>query len=108
MGADKTISLTVDGRQVWAPVGRTVAAVLMLETERISWRQTRGGEAPRGLFCGIGVCFDCLVHVDGLTSMRACLVPAREGMVVQTHWSDTPAAQASPAERPEESSADEH
>ena len=40
-----------------------------------SWRTTRFGGRPRGLFCGIGVCFDCLVEVDGRPDQRACLDP---------------------------------
>jgi aerobic-type carbon monoxide dehydrogenase small subunit (CoxS/CutS family) len=39
---------------------------------------------PRGLFCGIGVCFDCLVTIDGTPNQRACLVPAHPDMVVTT------------------------
>ena len=47
-----------------------------------STRTTRGG-APRGVFCGMGVCFDCLVVVDGIPNTRACVTWVREGMNVQ-------------------------
>ena len=42
-----------------------------------------GGGEPRGIFCGMGVCFDCLVVVDGVTNTRACAAWAREGMDVR-------------------------
>ena len=50
-------------------------------------RTTPTGE-PRGIFCGMGVCFDCLVVVDGIPNTRACVTWAREGMVVarQDGW----------------------
>ena len=44
-------------------------------------RHTVGGE-PRGVFCGMGVCFDCLVVVDGVPNTRACTTWVRDGMQV--------------------------
>jgi len=44
-------------------------------------RTTRAGD-PRGLFCGMGVCFDCLVIVDGVPGTRACVTWARDGMII--------------------------
>ncbi|GAB3661982.1 (2Fe-2S)-binding protein [Glycomyces tarimensis] len=61
----------VDGAERTAEPGQTVAAVL-LDAGRDSWRATRFGARPRGLFCGIGVCFDCLVTVNGVGEVRAC------------------------------------
>jgi hypothetical protein len=72
-----------DGRVVTAAPGQTVAAVLWADGVR-SWRTTRGSGAPRGLFCGIGACFDCLVTINEVPNQRACLVPARPGMRVTT------------------------
>ncbi|SDL16101.1 2Fe-2S iron-sulfur cluster binding domain-containing protein [Glycomyces sambucus] len=60
-----------DGVEVEAREGQTVAGVLMGLGVR-SWRTTRGAQRPRGLFCGIGVCFDCLVKVNGVPDVRAC------------------------------------
>ncbi|GHI25701.1 hypothetical protein Shyd_70720 [Streptomyces hydrogenans] len=48
----------------------------------LAWRTTRHDGEPRGAFCGIGQCFDCLVTVDGAPNRRACLVPARPGGLV--------------------------
>jgi hypothetical protein len=77
------LGLTFDGAPLSARAGQSVAAALTDAGIR-SWRTTRHNERPRGLFCGIGVCYDCLLVVDGLPNQRACLVPARDGMTLQT------------------------
>jgi predicted molibdopterin-dependent oxidoreductase YjgC len=76
-------AILLDGRAVPAAQGSTVGAALTAAGVR-SWRTTRREARPRGLFCGIGVCFDCLVTVDGRPNQRACLVPARPGQQVST------------------------
>ncbi|MQM27590.1 (2Fe-2S)-binding protein [Glycomyces albidus] len=63
--------VTWDGEEIEAREGQTVAAVLTARGVR-SWRTTRVAGRPRGLFCGIGVCFDCLVKVNGVPDVRAC------------------------------------
>lgn len=63
--------------------GQSVGAAMIAAGIR-SWRRTRVAGRPRGLFCGIGICFDCLVVVDGRPNERACLVLAEPGMNVQT------------------------
>ncbi|WEV29893.1 (2Fe-2S)-binding protein [Streptomyces sp. 71268] len=73
----------MDGVARRARPGQTVAAVL-LEAGRAAWRTTRGGGRPRGVFCGIGVCHDCLVVVNGLPDVRACLREVAAGDVVET------------------------
>ncbi|GGZ60669.1 (2Fe-2S)-binding protein [Streptomyces subrutilus] len=72
-----------DGRELPAQPGQSVAAVLWA-AGILAWRTTRGAAAPRGAFCGIGACFDCLVTVNGHPNQRACLVPARPGDAVTT------------------------
>lgn len=79
-----TVTLRVDGRELEVPAHRTVAAALMAEGQQVGWRTTRREGATRGLFCGIGVCFDCLATVDGKPTVRTCLVTVRDGMTVQT------------------------
>ncbi|WP_022873900.1 (2Fe-2S)-binding protein [Nesterenkonia alba] len=80
----QTVTVTVDGEEITTEAGRTVAAALMLAAQRPAWRRTRFDHDRRGLFCGIGVCFDCLVTVNGEPALRACLIPAEEGMVIET------------------------
>ncbi|WP_030419817.1 (2Fe-2S)-binding protein [Streptomyces sp. SCSIO 75703] len=79
--------IIIDGEPLPFVEGQTVAAALVA-AGRIAWRTTRVGRRPRGVFCGIGVCFDCLVTVDGSDGQRACLVPARPGMAVTTGEGD--------------------
>lgn len=75
--------ITVDGRPVQVAPGQTIGAALHA-AGIVSWRTTRFGGRPRGLFCGIGVCFDCLISVNGAPSQRACLLEARPGDEVST------------------------
>ncbi|GAA0842061.1 (2Fe-2S)-binding protein [Streptosporangium amethystogenes subsp. fukuiense] len=80
--------ISVDGAPVAVVPGQSVGAAMHGAGIR-SWRTTRFGGRPRGLFCGIGVCFDCLVTVNGVSSLRACLTEARPGDLVTT--GDAPA-----------------
>lgn len=78
-----TESFSFDGDVVTFRPGQTIGAALLAAGTR-SWRTTRWRGRRRGLFCGIGVCFDCLLTVDGVADQRACLVEARDGMDVRT------------------------
>ena len=73
--------IEVNGQLVPARPGQTIAAVLLSAGRRV-WRRTQHGE-PRGLFCGMGVCFECLVTVDDVAGQRACMTLAQPGMQVQ-------------------------
>ena len=66
-----------------AEPGQSVGAALTAAGVR-SWRTTRREVRPRGLFCGIGICYDCLLTVDGVPNQRVCLLPVRDGMVLDT------------------------
>jgi predicted molibdopterin-dependent oxidoreductase YjgC len=81
------VRISFDGMPITARAGITVGAVLTDAGIR-SWRSTRIGGARRGLFCGIGVCFDCLITVDGVPNQRACLVPVADGMRLTTGEGD--------------------
>ncbi|MBB2958615.1 (2Fe-2S)-binding protein [Pseudoclavibacter helvolus] len=76
--AERPVRITVDGESVEGIEGQSIAGVL-LGSGRISWRETAVAGKPRGLFCGIGVCFDCLVTVDGVPDVRACQRRACDG-----------------------------
>ncbi|HLG48911.1 MAG TPA: (2Fe-2S)-binding protein [Reyranella sp.] len=81
--AGETVSLKVDGKDIRARLGDTVAgAMLAAGVDR--FRTTPVTESPRAPYCLMGVCFDCLVTIDGVGSRQACLVPVREGMSVET------------------------
>lgn len=80
--ARQPLTIVVDGEPAEAYAGESVATVLLALGLR-TFRHTDKG-APRGLFCGMGVCFDCLVTVDGVDNVRACMTPVAEGMVIDT------------------------
>lgn len=71
VGTPPAVNITVDGTPVVARAGQTVAAVLLTQG-RTSWRTTRTSARPRGIFCGMGTCHDCLVVVNGIPDVRAC------------------------------------
>ena len=73
------VTIHIEGRDVIAFEGETVLAALWAQGEH-SLHTTARTREPRGFFCGMGVCFDCLVTIDGLLNVRACLEPVRAGM----------------------------
>jgi D-hydroxyproline dehydrogenase subunit gamma len=70
-----------DGHEIDAHPGETIAGALLAAGHR-QLRSTRVGGRPRGLFCAIGACFECLVRVDGNRPVRACLTAAGPDMEV--------------------------
>lgn len=77
----KRVRAAFEGEPIEAEPGASVAAAL-ISSDRVAWRTTRDGK-PRGLFCGIGVCFDCIVEIDGESGQRACMIPLVDGMDVR-------------------------
>ncbi|MFN3673756.1 MAG: (2Fe-2S)-binding protein [Bosea sp. (in: a-proteobacteria)] len=82
MGAE-TVGFSFDGRAMTARAGDTVAAALLANGVQ-ACRQTPVSGAPRGPYCMMGVCFDCLVVIDGVGNRQGCLIPLRDGMRVET------------------------
>jgi len=80
---DPPLTVIVDGEPVPGLAGQTIAGLLLAQG-RVAWRVTARRGTPRGLFCGIGVCFDCLVTVNGLRDVRACQRRAVDGDIVET------------------------
>jgi glycine/D-amino acid oxidase-like deaminating enzyme len=80
--AGAPVRFRFDGAEIEALPGETIAAALAA-ADIVAVRQARSG-APRGPFCGMGACFDCLVTVDGRPSQRACLTKVAAGMEVQS------------------------
>lgn len=73
-------SFEFDGTAIPFQPGQSVGAALTDAGIR-SWRTTRLNHKPRGLFCGIGSCYDCLLTIDGQPNQRACLASAADGLV---------------------------
>jgi sarcosine oxidase subunit alpha len=80
---DARVTVTIDGKPVEARRGDSVAAV-MLAAGLDHCRTTAVSGAKRAPYCMMGVCFDCLVTVDGIGNRQGCLVEVREGMRIET------------------------
>ena len=63
--------------------GETIAATLLAHGVR-AFRKTEKFREPRGIFCGIGQCTDCIMTVDGKANVRTCVTRVKPGMVVET------------------------
>lgn len=81
-----SVEIMVDGEGVRAYEGETIAAALLADGRRIC-RRTSTGE-PRGVYCGMGVCFDCVMVVNGSPNTRTCQTRVEAGMTVQTQTGD--------------------
>jgi len=79
----KTIEVTIDGRKVQAFEGELVSTVLLAEGISIFGRKHTTGR-PSGIYCGMGVCYECLVTINGTTNIRACQTFAVDRMVIET------------------------
>ena len=75
------LTIHIDGVEVAAERGESVAAVLLRQPEPWS-RLTPVSQSRRAAFCMMGVCFDCLAEVDGNGSVQTCLAQVRDGMRV--------------------------
>ena len=81
----KRVRLRVDGRPITAYSGETVFAALLAEGIRVLRQPIRDqAKTARGGFCGMGVCQECRVMVDGLPDQRACMTEVRDGMEICT------------------------
>lgn len=79
----EAMTIHVDGRRVVVRAGDTVAAALLADGQEHCRTTPVSGE-PRAPYCMMGVCFDCLVTIDGIGNRQACMLQVREGMVVET------------------------
>lgn len=75
-------NISINGQQALAYPGETIATVLLAAGWHMFHHSSLSGE-PRGMFCGMGLCFDCLVTVNGQPNVRACHTIARPGDVVE-------------------------
>jgi len=78
----ETVRLTINGKPVSVPVGTTVAAAILRGGEHVFRRSVSG--MPRGPLCGMGICFECRVTIDGRSHQPSCQTPCRAGMDIRT------------------------
>ncbi|HEX6307665.1 MAG TPA: (2Fe-2S)-binding protein [Longimicrobiales bacterium] len=79
----RAVELIVDGRTIRCDASITVAAALLNAGITTFHRSATG--AARGPVCGMGICFECRVTIDGVRHQRACMVGVRHGMTVTTN-----------------------
>lgn len=77
-----TVSLDFEGKRIEAVEGDSVAAALLAAGET-TFRSTPVSGAPRGPYCMMGVCFECLVEIDGIANQQSCMIEVREGMQIR-------------------------
>ncbi|MBN9437371.1 (2Fe-2S)-binding protein [Bosea sp. (in: a-proteobacteria)] len=80
--AENGLTLTFEGRAICFRPGDSLAAAL-LAAGIGALRQSPVDASPRAPYCMMGVCFECLVEIDGRQNQQACLTPAQDGMVVR-------------------------
>src|SRR5579859_7430347 len=98
--AGQAVTIEFDGQRIAALEGETIAAALSA-ANIVALRRTLTG-APRGLHCGMGACFDCVVTVDGRIGQRACMTKVADGMKV-TGEAKLPLAPLAPPPETEQS-----
>jgi sarcosine oxidase subunit alpha len=76
------VSLTVNGRPIEVSAGAMVSAAVAL-SGTVAFRRSVTGE-PRAPLCGMGICFECRVTIDGRAHAKSCQIPCEQGMEVQT------------------------
>jgi len=77
-----TINLSINGQKVSVPAGSVVAAAVAI-ADQTRFRRSISGQ-PRAPLCGMGICFECRVTIDGASQSRSCTMLCREGMEVRT------------------------
>jgi len=82
-----TVNITIDGKKIKAREGEMIIAALLNAGIRIN-RFTSKYNEPRGLFCGIGQCTDCVMIVNGIPNVRTCVTPVEEAMVIETQYGE--------------------
>lgn len=82
-GATQTVSLTFNDQPLSVPAGMSVAAALLMSGIN-RFRATPVSESPRAPYCMMGVCFECLVDIDGVPNRQSCLIEVAEGMRIRS------------------------
>jgi sarcosine oxidase subunit alpha len=78
----ETLTISIDGRRVSVREGASVAAALLGAGLTAFCRSPRG--SPRAPLCGMGICFECRVTIDGRSNIRSCQLICQDGMDIRT------------------------
>ncbi len=79
----RTVSLSFNDQTLEVPAGISVAAALLMSGIN-RFRATPVSESPRAPYCMMGVCFECLVDIDGVPNRQSCLIEVAEGMRIRS------------------------
>lgn len=79
----RTVSLSFNDQSLEVPAGISVAAALLMSGIN-RFRATPVSESPRAPYCMMGVCFECLVEIDGVPNRQSCLIDVAEGMRIRS------------------------
>ena len=85
MEKGKPVRFRFDGRELEGYEGEPIAVALKAAGVMVH-RYTQKKHTPRGIFCAIGRCTDCVMIVDGVPNVRTCITPLREGMEIKTQY----------------------
>ncbi|MGM9623279.1 MAG: (2Fe-2S)-binding protein [Butyricicoccus porcorum] len=81
----RLVTFFYDGRPMQGYEGEPIAVALKAAGVMVH-RHTKKYDRPRGVFCAIGRCTDCVMVVNGKPNVRTCVTPLEEGMTVQTQY----------------------
>jgi predicted molibdopterin-dependent oxidoreductase YjgC len=79
----REITIVVDGKKLKAYEGEMISAAL-IASGMYTFRYTSKKNEPRGVFCAIGRCTDCVMEVNGRPNVRTCVTPVEKNMVIKT------------------------
>ena len=79
----KRITIRLGGKEILAYEGEPIAAALVAAGVKV-FRYTSNRDEPRGIFCAIGRCTDCVMAGDGQPNIRTCVTLVKEGMQIET------------------------
>ena len=79
----RTVTIRVNGKEIEAIEGEPIAAAILASGIKVL-RYTSKLKSPRGLYCAIGRCTDCIMKVNGIPSIRTCITPVEPGMIVES------------------------
>lgn len=78
----KRVRIYIDGQELQVYDGEMIAAALIANGINV-FRYTKHNHNPRGMYCGIGRCTDCVMVVDGIPNVRTCITPVKDGMIIE-------------------------
>lgn len=81
----RVVCFTFDGKTLEGCEGEPIAMALKNSGVMVH-RYTKKKHMPRGIFCAIGRCTDCVMIVDGKPNIRTCITPLKEGMKIETQY----------------------